>query len=455
MTRTPGLAEWPTEVSRTDLRARLKRALGDWAAAWHPELSFDAAERRLLEERLYRLMTLVAGEPVDEENLTDFEGVSAWAIQAASDGLDRHLRGLAGNLGPAAEAPVYWREEGEDPPVTLGHWESRLDLSGASVQELSRLPSIGPALAERIAAFREEGRLREVEDLLQVPGLGKAKLTAIRPLVYVSRPEAHRGLSTPALDAFRYRPTMGTYVEVILWSGGSFTTAPGGTRTGPAQEAVSANAPARLATLVLDEVARAADAAAAQPPPEGGGLPVGAEEAARVGRLILRGRALAASGAARSEAAWTGLVDGSAYLPLALKLIESAKSEINVVMFFMTYDPDDQAHPSNVLVESLVVARRRGVRVTVTLDLDRPGDVFGSRLVNQAAYQYLAAAGAEVAWDRQEKLTHAKLLVVDGRDILAGSHNWTAGSLYAYDDKSLVARSPALAEALKEAVVGR
>ena len=94
------------------------------------------------------------------------------------------------------------------------------------------------------------------------------------------------------------------------------------------------------------------------------------------------------------------------------------------------------------------------MRVSVTLDLDRPGDVFGSRLVNRAAFDCLKSGGVDVAWDRPERLTHTKLLIVDGRDVLDGSHNWTAGSLYAYDDKSLVVRSEALAEVLGHLAAG-
>ncbi len=113
----------------------------------------------------------------------------------------------------------------------------------------------------------------------------------------------------------------------------------------------------------------------------------------------------------------------------------------------MTYDPASP-HPSNALAEALAAARKRGVAVSVTLDLDRPGDVYGSRFVNQAAYEYLLEHGIDVSWDARERLTHTKLVVVDGRDVLVGSHNWTAGSIYGYDDTSLVIRSEALAERL-------
>jgi competence protein ComEA len=43
---------------------------------------------------------------------------------------------------------------------------------------------VGPVLAERIVSHREaNGRFEAVEDLLEVPGIGEAKLEAIRDLV--------------------------------------------------------------------------------------------------------------------------------------------------------------------------------------------------------------------------------------------------------------------------------
>ena len=64
-----------------------------------------------------------------------------------------------------------------------------VELNRATVEELMELPGIGPVLAERIVAFREQhGPFARVEDLLQVPGIGEATLEALRPLVTVEPP---------------------------------------------------------------------------------------------------------------------------------------------------------------------------------------------------------------------------------------------------------------------------
>ncbi|HEX6300526.1 MAG TPA: ComEA family DNA-binding protein [Acidimicrobiia bacterium] len=59
-----------------------------------------------------------------------------------------------------------------------------LSINQASPTDLESLPGVGPVLAERIVSHREtNGRFETVEDLLEVPGIGEAKLEAIRDLV--------------------------------------------------------------------------------------------------------------------------------------------------------------------------------------------------------------------------------------------------------------------------------
>jgi competence protein ComEA len=59
-----------------------------------------------------------------------------------------------------------------------------VDINAATAMELEALPGVGPVLAQRIVTFRtERGPFSVVEDLLDVPGIGEAKLSQMRDLL--------------------------------------------------------------------------------------------------------------------------------------------------------------------------------------------------------------------------------------------------------------------------------
>ena len=67
-----------------------------------------------------------------------------------------------------------------------GAADGTVNLNTADAAALDTLPRIGPALAERILAWREKnGPFAAVEDLLDVPGIGEAILDGLRDLVTV------------------------------------------------------------------------------------------------------------------------------------------------------------------------------------------------------------------------------------------------------------------------------
>ena len=62
-------------------------------------------------------------------------------------------------------------------------------MNEATFEEVQRLPSIGPKLAERIMANRP---FHTVEDLLKVGGVGTKTLERLRPLVRVEGVEGEK-----------------------------------------------------------------------------------------------------------------------------------------------------------------------------------------------------------------------------------------------------------------------
>lgn len=63
----------------------------------------------------------------------------------------------------------------------------RVDLDRADVTEITRLPRIGPAFAQRIVAWREQhGPFGGLARFDSVPGVGPKLLDALRPYVMFS-----------------------------------------------------------------------------------------------------------------------------------------------------------------------------------------------------------------------------------------------------------------------------
>jgi competence protein ComEA len=118
------------------------------------------------------------------------------AIEAAG-GLTPAADGARINLAaPLADgARVYVPAVGEEPPpVAVGGDAAGtgstpagpLDLNTADAAALEALPGVGPATAAAIVEHRSKvGAFTSVDQLLDVPGIGEAKLEALRDLVTV------------------------------------------------------------------------------------------------------------------------------------------------------------------------------------------------------------------------------------------------------------------------------
>ena len=90
------------------------------------------------------------------------------------------------SAAPPASGPSPAIRRAGPAPTALTD-RSPLDINRASLDELARLPGIGPGLAERILAERERrGRFESADALRYVLGMGPKKLAAIRELVIVS-----------------------------------------------------------------------------------------------------------------------------------------------------------------------------------------------------------------------------------------------------------------------------
>ncbi|MEM2409477.1 MAG: phospholipase D-like domain-containing protein [Thermofilaceae archaeon] len=128
------------------------------------------------------------------------------------------------------------------------------------------------------------------------------------------------------------------------------------------------------------------------------------------------------------------LLPNMAYFERVSELIKRAEKSVYVVMFVMKYDPKEtpERDPANALIELLVDARNRGLDVRVVVD-----DT--TRQSYPETIEYLKSKGVPVRLDPKAGVTtHAKIVVVDGRCSVIGSHNWTESALSSNNEFSVL-----------------
>jgi hypothetical protein len=129
------------------------------------------------------------------------------------------------------------------------------------------------------------------------------------------------------------------------------------------------------------------------------------------------------------------VLSGHRYYYLLKAAIDRAREKVDVAMFHIALPSAN--HPTRKLLDALSSAHGRGVRVRVLVDRDRPEDPYHSVAVNAGAIRYLLDGGVTVRVDAPARLLHSKLVVIDDGQTIIGSHNWSAGSYFSFDDLSL------------------
>ncbi|MEW6377744.1 MAG: phospholipase D-like domain-containing protein [Thermodesulfobacteriota bacterium] len=140
------------------------------------------------------------------------------------------------------------------------------------------------------------------------------------------------------------------------------------------------------------------------------------------------------------------LVTDAQYFQVAKKMIQEAKTSIQVMMFEMGFYDKHPNTPSNLLIGELIEAKKRGVKVEVILEVREGEDRITKR--NRQTGKILSDRGVEVIYDPLFKTAHAKCMVVDEKLTLLGSTNWTYYALTNNNEVSVLIRSKEVAKAL-------
>ena len=295
--------------------------------------------------------------------------------------------------GVIKNGPSSFSEAGSLASVVPG-----VDLNSAGADVIAGLPEIGLVIARRIVEERlRRGPFTSLDDLdRRVAGLGAIKVRRIAALVTLEDPA----------EALRSR-----------WSADTF----------------DADFPRLLslqsATTPNERLAGALETLAMKC----------AQDPHPYTKNALPRDFAAPSIAALSPADWISVLAGESYFERLPTLFGSAQRSIDVCMFHIAF-PSEQ-HPTGQLLEALRDAHDRGVAVRVLVDRDRTSDPYHSTVINTRAKQFFADNGIDCRYDEEDRLLHSKFLTIDDALAIIGSHNWSAGSYFDFDDVSLAVRS--------------
>ena len=138
------------------------------------------------------------------------------------------------------------------------------------------------------------------------------------------------------------------------------------------------------------------------------------------------------------------LLTNEDYLPALIKAIDEAQSEIFMSIFSFKAGVHKSSYPDRILGH-LVKAVKRGVDVKVILETTgRLHDELNTQ--NRQTGNLLEEKGVKVYFDSPRTTTHTKLIVIDERVVILGSHNLTQSALKYNNEISIMLSRPDLAK---------
>ena len=139
------------------------------------------------------------------------------------------------------------------------------------------------------------------------------------------------------------------------------------------------------------------------------------------------------------------------FLPALLKAIDEARDEIFISIFSFRAGVHKRSYPDRILAH-LGRAVKRGVDVKVVLEITgKTSDELSAQ--NRKTKRLLEEQGVVVYLDSPRKTTHTKLIVIDQRLVILGSHNWTQSALKYNNEISLLVESQELAREARDYIL--
>jgi len=137
------------------------------------------------------------------------------------------------------------------------------------------------------------------------------------------------------------------------------------------------------------------------------------------------------------------LLGNSDLFDILLDSIKKAKKSISVSMFVFKTSKYS-SNRANIIMAALGNAAEKGLTVSIVLEKGRK-ESDSVTLENRKTAEKLMKKGVKVRFDIPDKTTHTKTIVIDGRYVFIGSHNFTHSALKYNNELSVMTNSPSFA----------
>lgn len=120
-------------------------------------------------------------------------------------------------------------------------------------------------------------------------------------------------------------------------------------------------------------------------------------------------------------------VIGKDFTKKVIPLINSAQKTIKIIVFDWRWYPNDPANPCQQFNHAILTAKNRGVEIKVITNVDNVVNVLNQQ-------------GCRAKHPVTKKLIHAKIMIIDEKHLIIGSHNYTQSAFTMNQEASLIVR---------------
>lgn len=131
------------------------------------------------------------------------------------------------------------------------------------------------------------------------------------------------------------------------------------------------------------------------------------------------------------------LIFGQEFSKKVIPLIDSAQHTIKIIVFDWRWYPMDPSNPVQLFNQAFVRAKNRGVKIEVISNTEE-------------TLRTLKSLGIDAKRPSIKNLIHAKMMLIDGKTLIIGSHNYTQSAFTMNYEVSIIIENFEKADAVNQ-----